>query len=178
MDLGIGGDDVAQKRFGALDVDGEIVVDEKDGDLAAFFFGAGFQQEQFIYDAFIGAEADGVAEESSDRTEFTAVRAAAAGLHRNDAKRAPAFADALQGALDHLGNQVELMEIDFAAGVWGIVLGAGLGPWAEVVARSVKIFERTARSVWDNLWRGFVGFAESGGVGRARPAVAAECFIE
>ena len=33
--LRFGGDDVAQQRFGALDVDGEIVVDEEDRDLAA-----------------------------------------------------------------------------------------------------------------------------------------------
>ena len=36
--LRFGGDDVSQQRLGALDVDGEIVVDEEDGDLAAFSF--------------------------------------------------------------------------------------------------------------------------------------------
>ena len=39
IDLGAGGDDVAQQGFGALEVDGEIVVDEEDGNLAALFAG-------------------------------------------------------------------------------------------------------------------------------------------
>ena len=38
MHLRFGGDNVAQQRFGALDVDGEIVVDEKYGNLARFAF--------------------------------------------------------------------------------------------------------------------------------------------
>src|SRR5208283_6022762 len=33
MDLCAGADDIAEKRFGALDVDGEIVVNEEDGNL-------------------------------------------------------------------------------------------------------------------------------------------------
>jgi len=34
--LGAGRDNVAQQGFGAFDVDGEIIVDEEDGNLAAF----------------------------------------------------------------------------------------------------------------------------------------------
>ena len=40
VDLGAGGDDVAQQRLGALHVDGEIVVDEEDRHLALLFAGA------------------------------------------------------------------------------------------------------------------------------------------
>ena len=99
MDLGAGADDVAQKRFGAFDVDGEIIVDEEDGNLAAFASRAGFQQEQFIHDAFVSAKADGIAKEAGHRAELAAIGAAASRLDGNDAKCAPAFTDALEGAL-------------------------------------------------------------------------------
>ena len=45
MHLRVGGDDVSQQRFCALHVDGEIVVDEKYGNLAALRFRARFQQQ-------------------------------------------------------------------------------------------------------------------------------------
>ena len=84
------------KRLCALHVDGEIVVDEEDGDLAAFLFARPrFQQQQFVHDAFVGAKADGVTEKSGDRAELAAVRAAAPGLHRNNAKCSPTAAHAL-----------------------------------------------------------------------------------
>ncbi len=42
------GDDVAQQRFSALDVDGKIVVDEKDSDLAAFAFARAFSKSNSL----------------------------------------------------------------------------------------------------------------------------------
>ena len=93
VNLRLGGDDVFEQRLGALDVDGEIVVDEEDGDLAFFFAGARFQHQQFVDDALVGAEADGVAEESGDGAEFAAVGTAASGFDGYDAECAPAFAD-------------------------------------------------------------------------------------
>ena len=78
--LRAGRDDVAQQRFGALHVDGEIVVHEEDGDLALRGARAFLQQQHFVHDALIGAEADGVAEESGHRAELAAVRAAAAAI--------------------------------------------------------------------------------------------------
>src|SRR5260370_26073295 len=48
VDLGVGGDDVAEEGLGALDVDGEIVVDEEDGDLAALAACACFQEQEFL----------------------------------------------------------------------------------------------------------------------------------
>ena len=122
MDLGFGGDDVAQQRLGALDVDGEIVVDEEDGHLTFFFAGAGLEQEQFVDHAFVGAEADGVAEESGDGAELAAVGTAASGLDRDDAKRSPAFADFAEQRVDDFGQEIELVEIDLVPGNDGIVL--------------------------------------------------------
>src|SRR5262249_44904272 len=75
-DLSFRRDDVTQQRFGALYIDGKVVVDEENRDLALLFAGPGFQQEQFIDDAFIRAEPNGVAEESGDRAELAAVRTA------------------------------------------------------------------------------------------------------
>ena len=42
---------VAQQRFRPFDVDGEIVVDEEDGDLTAVAFRPGSQQQQLIHHA-------------------------------------------------------------------------------------------------------------------------------
>src|SRR5260370_24867026 len=111
MDLGAGGDNVAQERLCAFDVDGEIIVNEEDGNLTAFTLCARFQKEQLVHHAFVGAKADRVAEESSYRAKFTSIRTAAPRLHRNDAKCAPAFTDALERACCHLGNQIKLCEV-------------------------------------------------------------------
>ena len=39
-------------------LDREVVVDEKDADLAVFLLGTAFDSQQFVDHAFIGAEAD------------------------------------------------------------------------------------------------------------------------
>ena len=86
-------------------------------------FGAGFQQKQFVDDAFVGAKADGVAKKSGDRAEFATVGTAASGLHGNDAECSPAVADAVAAcAVSDFGNQIELVEIDFVPGDCGIFL--------------------------------------------------------
>ena len=73
-------DDVAQQRFGALHVDGEIVVHEEDRDLALRVLRARcLEPQHLVHDALVGAEADGIAEESRHRAEFAAVGTAAAG---------------------------------------------------------------------------------------------------
>jgi len=161
----------------ALDVDGEIIVDEEDGDLAAFAFRARFQEEQFIHHAFVGTKADGVAKETGDGAEFAAIRAAAARLHGNDAEGAPAFADALKRVFHHFWNEIELGEVNFVPGDCGIFLEAGFAILAEGVDRSVDILEVAAFGIGDDPGPGFVGFAERDGVGVARAAVAAEGFV-
>src|SRR5208337_1842925 len=122
VDLGIGGDDVTEKRFGALHVDGEIVVDEEDGHLALLFAGAGFQEQQLVYYALIGAEADGVAEKSGHGAELAAIGTAASGLDRNDAECSPAFADFLEHRVHDLGQEIELAEIDLVPGNYRVLL--------------------------------------------------------
>src|SRR5258707_13459181 len=104
MNLGAGSDNVAQQGFRAFNVDGEIIVDEEDGDLTAFAIGASFEEEQFIHHAFVGAKADGVAKKSGYRAELAAIRAAAPRLHRNDAKCTPAIRNALKRARCDFGN--------------------------------------------------------------------------
>ncbi len=171
--LSAGSDNVAQQRFRAFDIDGEIIVDEKDGDLAAFFFGARFQKEEFVDDAFVGAEADGVAEETGDGAKFAAIRATAAGLHGNDAECAPTFADAAEGFGGHFGDEIELVEIDFVPGNGGVVLEAGLALLTEGIDWRVEVLELTVCGVINDLRPGFVCFAESNGVGMAGPIASA-----
>src|SRR6202035_2126128 len=72
VDLGIGGDDVAEQRLGAFDVDCKVVVNEKHGDLAALAAHASFQEQQFVYDAFVGAKAGGVAKKTGDGAKLAA----------------------------------------------------------------------------------------------------------
>src|SRR4029077_3598287 len=52
--LRAGGDDVAEQGLSAFEVDGEIVVDEEDGDLAAFFAGSRLQKKEFVDHTFVG----------------------------------------------------------------------------------------------------------------------------
>src|SRR5258708_1471660 len=124
MDLSAGGDNVAQERFGALDVNGEIIVNEEDGNLTAFAFRASFQEEQLVHHAFIGAKADGVTKKSGYRAELAAIGTAAPRLHGNDAKCAPAVTDPLKRALHHIGNQIKLGEVYLVPGNGGILLEA------------------------------------------------------
>src|SRR5260370_35944609 len=112
MHLGIGGDDVAEQRLGALDVDGEIVVDEEDRNLAALAARPRFQEQQFVHDTFVRAKADGVAEEACYGTEFATVGAAAAVLHRNDLEGAPSRADFFEQGMKYLWTNDELLEVE------------------------------------------------------------------
>src|SRR5208282_2851668 len=112
MHLRAGGYDVAQQRLGALEVDGKIIVDEKNRHLSLLFASAGLQQEQFIHYALIGAEANRVSEKSGHGAELAAVRAASPGFDRNNAKCSPAFRDSLEQGACGLRHQIELLEID------------------------------------------------------------------
>src|SRR5439155_3847123 len=109
VDLGFGCDDVAQQRLGAFQINGEIVVDEKNCHLAFFAAGAGLQQEEFIDYALVGAEADGVAEESSHGAELAAVGTASSGLDGNNTKCAPAFADLFEQRVRGFRYEIELV---------------------------------------------------------------------
>src|SRR6266705_3130448 len=122
MNLGAGGDNVAQQGFGAFNVEGEIIVDEEDGNLTAFALGASFEEEQFIHHAFVGAKADGVAKKSGYREELAAIRAAAPRLHRNDAQCTPALPTALKGACCQLVDSIKLVEVNFVPGNRRILL--------------------------------------------------------
>src|SRR5207302_10807527 len=116
IDLCSGGDDIAQERFGALDIDGEIVVDEENRNLAAFFSSAGFEQQKFVDNGFVRAKADGVTEESGDRAEFATVGTTSSRLDRNDAECSPALAQLLQPFLGRFRHKIELAEIDSVPG--------------------------------------------------------------
>src|SRR5713226_9874226 len=177
VDLGTGSDNVAQKGFRALDIDGEIIVDEEYGDLATFTSRPGFQKEQLIYHAFVAAKADGVAKKTGHRAKFAAIRAAAPRLHRNDAKCAPALTDALKRALGHSWNQIKLVEIYFVPRNRRILLETGFAFLAKVIHRSVDILELAACGILYDLWPGFIGFTEGHRVCMARPAVSTEGFV-
>src|SRR5207253_4543314 len=84
MDLGARGNDIAKQRFGAFDVDGEIVIDEEDGHLAFFAAGALLQPEQFTNHALISTEANRVSEKSGHRAELAPVGTTSSGLDGND----------------------------------------------------------------------------------------------
>src|ERR1700687_3494360 len=168
MFLGRGGDNVAQQGFRSLDVDGEIIVDEEDGDLAAFALGPSFQEEQLIHHAFVGAKADGVAKKAGHRAELAAIRTAATGLHGNDAKCAPAITDTLERALGHFWNEIELVEIYFVPRNRRILFEAGFAFLAAVIHRRLNILELAACGIFNDLWPGFIGFTERHSVGLAR----------
>ena len=108
-ELRLGLDDVSQERLRAFDIDREIVVNEEDGNLAALFARSCFESQEFVNHAFIGAEANRIAEESGDSAKLAAVGTTAPGLERHDMKRSPAGAQAGQHGTEHFRHQTELV---------------------------------------------------------------------
>ena len=133
--------------------------------------------QEFVDDAFVGAEADGVAEESGDGAEFAAVGTTASGFDGNDAECAPALAELVQPAGGGFGDEVELLEIDGVPGNHGILLEGGLEFLAGSVDWRVDVLQLTAGGVFDDAGPGVIGFAEGDGIGVARAAIAAEGFV-
>ncbi len=107
--LRIRGNDVAQQRLRALNVDGQIVVNEENRDLAALFACPLFESQEFIYDALIGAEADRVAKESGHSTKLAAIGTTSSGFHRHDMKRSPSGAQAGHEWTKYFRHQTELV---------------------------------------------------------------------
>src|SRR5207302_259120 len=175
--LGARGNNVAQKRFRAFDVEGEIIVDEEHGNLTALAFGPDFQEEQLIDHAFVSAKADGVAKKAGYRAELAAIWTAAPRLHRNDAKCAPALTDTLEWACDHFWNEIELVEIYFVPGNRRIFLETRFAFLPKRIHWSVDILELAACGILDDLGPSFIGFTKSHRVGMARTAVSTEGFV-
>ena len=175
--LRAGGDDVAQQRLGALHVDGEVVVDEEDGDLPVWLRRARFQQQQLVHDALVGAEADGVAEETGDGAELAAIGAAAAGLDGNDVKRFPLARKCSMMRAHEAGNAVELVDVERVPRDLRVTLEVGFALLAERVDRHIYFLECAAGGVGDDLRPGFIGFAEGHGIGMARAAIAAQRLV-
>src|ERR1035437_4530638 len=112
MNLSAGGDDIAQQRFRAFDVDGEIVVDEKDRNLPEFAFRASLQHQQFVHNALVSAKPYGISEKSGDRAKLASVRASAPRFHRNDSERSPAVPEFPEHRSKSLRNDIKLFQVD------------------------------------------------------------------
>ena len=95
MALRAGRNNVAQQRLRPLDVDGEIIVDKEDRHLPLFDTGARLQQQEFVDDALIRAEANRVTKKSGHSAKLAAIRASSSRFNRNNSKRPPAFPDFL-----------------------------------------------------------------------------------
>src|SRR5437773_1660252 len=72
--LGTRVDDISQQRLGALDVNGKVVVDEKDNDLTPVLTRVFLQSQELTHHALVGTKPNRVAKESRDRAELTTVR--------------------------------------------------------------------------------------------------------
>src|SRR6185369_5663902 len=152
-------DDVFQQRFGALNVDGEIIIDEEDCDLAFFFTGTGFQQQQFVDHALVAAKADRVTEKSGDGAEFAAVRTASSRLDRDYPKGPPAFAYAVEKWGDDFRQQIELFQVNRIPRNGGIVFERRLFVFAICIYRRIDVFKLSGYGVVDHLRPGFIRFA-------------------
>ena len=105
---------ISEQRFRAPHVDGKVVVDEEYGDFPLLPLLKGFQRQELIDHAFVGAEANGVAEEAGHGAELAAIRTATAGLDWNQMKALPGHAQSAAHAADELGkvrDHVELIEV-------------------------------------------------------------------
>jgi hypothetical protein len=160
-----------------LDVDGEIVVDEEDGDFAAGGAGALLQFQHFGDDALVGAEANGIAEEAGDGTELAAIGAAAAAFNGDDVERLPCMAVVAHDTFEESGDAVELVDIETIPGDLRVVLQVRFLFLTKCVDGFVNLFELAAGGVVDDAGPGLVGLAEGDGVGVAGSAIAAEGFF-
>src|SRR6266852_3278468 len=177
MHLRAGGDNVAQQRLRAFDIDGKVVVDEKDGDLTPLAPGARFQQQQLTHDAFVRAKPDGVAEKAGYRAELAPVRTPAPGFDRNNAECPPPGPETLEHAFRDLWNQIELIKVDRIPWDRGIWLERGFTLLAKLIHGSVDILEFAAHGIRNDLRPGFIGFTEGHGVRVARSAASPERLL-
>src|SRR5215469_11101429 len=102
-------DNGSQQRLCPLYVDGEIVIDEEDGNFPIVFSGPRLQSEHLVDHALVSAEAYGISKETGDRAKLTAVGTAASGFNGNQVK-----ALAMKVAQHHpqkARHLVELVEI-------------------------------------------------------------------
>ena len=83
----------------------------------------------------------------------------------------------LQQRVGRFGHQIELFEIDRLPRNHRILFQRWLALFARLVYRHVDFFELTASGVIHHLRPGFVGLAQSHGIGVARSAVAAQSLI-
>src|SRR5581483_12215921 len=116
IDLGLGSNNVTQERLGSLHVDSEVVIDKENCDLALLLASARFQQQQFVDNAFVGAEANGIAKKSGDSAELATVGAASSRLDGNNPECSPAFANSLEQGKHRFGYEIELVKIDRVPG--------------------------------------------------------------
>ena len=156
-----------KQGFRPLGVDGEIIVDKENGDLAALALGASLEQQQFIHNAFIGPKPDRISKESGHRAKFASVRAAASRLHGNDAERSPPVAEPLEHRSNGLRNNVELGEVERIPRNCRIGLKAWLALLAKFIHGSIGLFELAARGVRHDLRPGLIRLAKSDRVGMA-----------
>src|SRR5579859_1076395 len=177
MHLRVGGDDVAQKRLRARDVNGEIVVDKEDDHLTVLTPRALFQSQEFIHHAFIGAKPNRIPKETGYRTELAAIRTAAPRLNWDNAKRRPSAAHAPQQWAHSFGNYVELLKIHRIPRNRRIWPESRFTFLTKRIHRSVDFLKLAACRILNYLRPGFIGFTERNSIGVSRSASPTECFV-
>src|SRR2546426_2597132 len=177
MHLRVGGDNGTQQRLRALDIDGEVIVDEKDGNLTVLVPGARFQSQKFINNALVCAKPNRVSEKAGHGAELAPVRTTAPRLDRNNAKRPPPPSYTPEQRARHLWNYIELVEVDRLPRDRRIWLERGLALLASLINWRVGILELAARGIINYLRPGFVGFPEGHSVGMPRPAASTKRLV-
>src|SRR5712691_5316498 len=130
MHLRVGGDNGTQQRLRALDIDGEVIVDEKDGNLTALAPGARFQTQKFINNALVCVKPNRVSEKAGHGAELAPVRTTAPRLDRNNTKRPPPPSYAPEQRAHHLWNYIELVWLTsqrIARSLSGLRIGTNFG---------------------------------------------------
>src|SRR5205823_12699725 len=174
---GAGGNVGSPQRLGPFYIDGEIVVHEKDGDLAAVLACERFQFQHLLHHALVGSESDRASEKSGDGAEFTSVRAAAAGLDGNEMKPLPIDPEAPHEGAKESGNPVELLEVDRFPGDLWIFSEVRFTFLTEIVDWRVDLLQLAAGSVFDNLRPSRIGFPQRHGIGMPNTAASTQSLV-
>ena len=177
--LGAGGDNVPQQQFRPLAVDGEVVVNEEDRDLALLSFLQTLEQQEFSDDAVVRPKADGISEKSGHRTKFASVRAATPRLNRNHVEAFPGHAKPAEAADSESRNaveQVELAEVHLVPGDFRVIGKGRLDFFAVVIDRRINLPEGSVCRIGNDPGPDLVSLAQRHRVGVTRLAVAPERF--
>ena len=126
-----------------------------------------FQPQDFVDDALVRSETDGVSKEPGHRAKVTAVRTPATGLNRHQVETGPgnpSLADQIARPFWNLRDQIELGEIHLLPRDTGIVFQGRFDLFPGLINRQVDLFELSGLTIAHDLRPERIRLTQSDGI--------------